>query len=527
MNYLQPIARFFKLITTSSIDHEQHYKRLKLMERDIGVPVKIAVLGLTAYFLLYWKEIWPDPQPAEEAFHEAVKQMFFAYLIINVGAVGFFIFFNHWALRVVHWFTVLMNVVDAVVISGLILITAGIDSVVYWVFLVLVVRNAISIPIPMTQVVVNLVTVGCYVISIFIWFQYVLPSRKSAETMTRENWIRVYTPHYVISSNKFHWESTNLIQGPQATNGEPAAGNGTGMIVSSTNRVGRTHQMVDLESQRELKDEEKRLASSLFSIRICFLMLWIALCYGVQVLFDRDREAQREAREYALRKEQLRSTGRLAAEIAHRMKNPLAIINNAAFTLDRHLHEQGDAVKKQVGMIRDEVARSDVILTELMGYAQLSEGRVERLDFEEELGLAISEAFPDHANFDVSANVRVEEDLPAIMMQRGHLREILVNLLVNAREACENKANVHISARTARDFSIRFSVKDEGEGIADDHLERVFEAYFSTKEKGTGLGLAIVKQNIELYGGAIDVDSKLGKGTEFVITLPTRALQQT
>jgi len=85
---------------------------------------------------------------------------------------------------------------------------------------------------------------------------------------------------------------------------------------------------------------------------------------------------------------------------------------------------------------------------------------------------------------------------------------------------------VLVRARTKNDFSIEFSVKDEGEGIAPDHIERVFEAYFSTKEKGTGLGLAIVKQHVELYGGTIEIESKLGKGTEFVITLPTRALQE-
>ena len=284
---------------------------------------------------------------------------------------------------------------------------------------------------------------------------------------------------------------------------------------------------MDAVGRYELQMEEERLAGSLFTIRVWFLLLWTALCYGVQVLFDRDREAQREAREYALRREQLRSTGRLAAEIAHRLKNPLSIINNSAYTLARHLQERDESVTKQVNMIRDEVARSDVILTELMGYAQLSEGKVERLNFRDELKQSMVEVFPDHAKFGVKARVKIDGDLPALMMQRGHLREILLNLLVNAREACNNGQLVRINARTTRDFSIKFSVKDEGKGIARDHLERVFEAYFSTKKKGTGLGLAIVKQNVELYGGMIEVESKLEKGTEFVITLPSRALQQT
>ena len=150
-------------------------------------------------------------------------------------------------------------------------------------------------------------------------------------------------------------------------------------------------------------------------------------------------------------------------------------------------------------MIRDEVARSDFILTELMGYAQLSEGQVERLNFEEEMHLSVDEAFPVSANFGVKPNVKIESDLPPLMMQRNHLREVLVNLLVNAREVSDGESEVYISARSTRNFSIEFRIKDERDGIREDHRGRIFESYFSTKEKGTGLGLAIVKQNIELY----------------------------
>jgi signal transduction histidine kinase len=69
-------------------------------------------------------------------------------------------------------------------------------------------------------------------------------------------------------------------------------------------------------------------------------------------------------------------------------------------------------------------------------------------------------------------------------------------------------------------------VKDSGVGVPKDQILRIFEAYFTTKEKGTGLGLAIVKQNTELYGGEIRVESELGNGTEFILLFPTRALLQ-
>ena len=519
MNYLLPIKRFFKLITTSSIDHKQHYKRLKLMERDIGVPVKIIVLLITAFLLLGSSVVW-DPvaiTPVEKLYHYPIKRLFLGYAIVNVGAILFFILFNRWQLRVVHWFTVLMNVVDAAVISGLVIITGGIDSAVYWIFLVLVVRNAISIPIAVTQLMVNLMTVGCYVASMYLWYNDVLPSSNNAEKMTDVEWSR-FTPSYTISTNKFDFDSP-IPERVMRINSSPSTSDAK---TAPTGTIG-----VDASLVHELKNEEKRLARSLITIRVWFLLLWTVLCYGVQVLFDRDREAQREAREYALRREQLRSTGRLAAEIAHRLKNPLSIINNLAFTLDRQLKESDESVTRQVNMIRNEVERSDVILTELMGYAQLSEGSVEKLDFREELNQALVQVFPDHAKFEVKACTKIDGDLPALMMQRGHLREILLNLLVNAREVSDKGSQVLVNAHTTADFSIEFRVKDEGGGISPDHIERIYEAYFSTKEKGTGLGLAIVKQNVELYGGAIELQSELGKGTEFVITLPTRALQQT
>ena len=121
------------------------------------------------------------------------------------------------------------------------------------------------------------------------------------------------------------------------------------------------------EEIQAVNQPAEQYEGSLFTIRVFFLVLMTAVCYGVQVLFDRDRQAQSEAREYSLRREQLRSTGRLAAEIAHRLKNPLAIINNAAFSLGRHMEEGNTVATRQLNMIRGEVERSDMILTELMG----------------------------------------------------------------------------------------------------------------------------------------------------------------
>ena len=91
-------------------------------------------------------------------------------------------------------------------------------------------------------------------------------------------------------------------------------------------------------------------------------------------------------------------------------------------------------------------------------------------------------------------------DLPVLMMQRGHLSEVLVNLLQNAREAFIGKGRIQITAKADEQQAVVITIEDDGPGIAKLKLDKIFQPYFTTKEKGTGLGLSIVKNNIELYG---------------------------
>jgi signal transduction histidine kinase len=86
------------------------------------------------------------------------------------------------------------------------------------------------------------------------------------------------------------------------------------------------------------------------------------------------------------------------------------------------------------------------------------------------------------------------------------------------------EGNIYIAARCCPDLSVEVRIRDDGPGIPPDRHERIFEAYFTTKEKGTGLGLATVKHNVELYGGSVRLESELGKGACFVLLFPARSL---
>ena len=135
----------------------------------------------------------------------------------------------------------------------------------------------------------------------------------------------------------------------------------------------------------------------------------------------------------------------------------------------------------------------------------------------------MKQAFPPGLAPGTKVNLDLHGPFPPMLMQRRHLSEILLNLLQNAREALGNRGRVIISARVRRDLATEIIVADDGPGIAADKLERIFEAYFTTKERGSGLGLSIVKNNAELYGGTVRAESELGKGARFILVFPAKA----
>jgi signal transduction histidine kinase len=262
-------------------------------------------------------------------------------------------------------------------------------------------------------------------------------------------------------------------------------------------------------------------------LRLVLLLLMTLCCYAIQVLMERHRQAMEEAREFAMREGQLRSAGRLAAEFAHQIKNPLAIINTAAFSLQRGVRENRSDTLEQVRMIQEEVERADRIITQVMGYAQLSEGHVEKLNVVEELDLAIGRVFPPAAHYPFQVHRSFRGSFPPLLMLRRHVSETFINVLQNAREAMDTRGgNIYVEAQCREDQSIEVSIRDDGPGIAPEKLGRIFEAYYTTKEKGSGLGLATVKHNVEIYGGRVRVESELGKGARFILLFPAKTLMK-
>ena len=219
--------------------------------------------------------------------------------------------------------------------------------------------------------------------------------------------------------------------------------------------------------------------------------------------------------------------GRLAAAIAHEIRNPLNYIN---LTLD-HLRSSfapSDPNKRATfvqltAQLKAEVARINRHITDFLKYSRPSKLDLQKLDVraEAEDALRLIEARADECG--IKTNIVQDGPLPPVMADRESLRSVFTNLVINAVEAMNGEGG-HISIKLSNPEanSVKVEVTDSGRGIAAQDISKVFEPYFSTKETGTGLGLAIVKKAVDDHGGTISVVSKEGSGTTFTIILPAK-----
>jgi signal transduction histidine kinase len=453
----QWLKRVLALMEIPAPDPSRLLRRLEIMERDIMLPLKAFAIGMICYSFVSTPWFGLTSSMLDITV-ETVQYLFCFYVLANVLFALLMLNPARWPLAIVQWTVVTSSLVDGLFLAGMTLLTGGLDSILFWLFVGLIVRNAVSVPPGVSQLILNFAISLCYVLVGVLDFSVSsnldVATLRSLHLLPHENW------------------------------GQP------------------------------------------FVLRLVVLWLTAICCYGAQVLLERQRLATEEADEFVTREGQLRSAGRLAAEFAHQIKNPLAVINNATFSLQRALRDGKAGAAQQIEIIQEEVSHADRIVTQIMGYAQLTEGRVEKLNVAEELERAITQVFPPAVPTGIHIHREFDRTFPPLLMQRHHLSEIMLNLLKNAREAVGENGNVYITADSRRDYAVEISVRDDGPGIPPDKIERVFEAYYTTKEHGTGLGLAIVKHNAELYGGTVRVESGLGKGAAFTLVFPAKTLMK-
>jgi two-component system, NtrC family, sensor kinase len=233
-----------------------------------------------------------------------------------------------------------------------------------------------------------------------------------------------------------------------------------------------------------------------------------------------------EEREQELvRSERLAAVGKMAAVITHEIRNPLSSIGLNTELLDDELDRiaSGDASPQEaralLASVHKEVDRLTVITEEYLRFARLPRPKLERLELNDVASELVAFQKAELSARGVNVESTLARDLPDVLADEGQLRQALLNLVRNAAEAVGDRGTVRVATRRTPAGSVEIRVEDDGPGIPAEHLPKIFEPFFSTKDGGTGLGLALTQQIIVEHGGRIQVEAS-DRGTAFAIELP-------
>jgi len=221
------------------------------------------------------------------------------------------------------------------------------------------------------------------------------------------------------------------------------------------------------------------------------------------------------------------SIGRLAASVAHEINNPIAIINEKAGLIKdlfiiKGQYARDDKILGLVDSILNSVKRTGAITKRLLSFARNLEASIEPIHLkaviQEVLGFMTKEAELRA----IEIRLKVAEDISPFKADRGKLQQIFLNIINNAFAAMNEGGHLDISAEMETKGSVTVVFTDDGCGIPEEDLNRIFEPFFSTKtgQGGTGLGLSITYNLVTELGGTINVKSKPGQGTSFIISIP-------
>jgi two-component system NtrC family sensor kinase len=241
-----------------------------------------------------------------------------------------------------------------------------------------------------------------------------------------------------------------------------------------------------------------------------------------------DITARVEANRGVARAEKLAAVGRLAAGVVHEINNPLATISACAEALESRLREgafagstaEGD-LREYLGLIRSEAFRCKNITTGLLDFSRTRAVQYRPVSVADIITSAARLLSHQQRASGIEIKVEASEYLELVSGDAGQLQQAVIALATNAIDAMPNGGVLTLAAGS-NEKNVLIEVKDTGHGIAPEDLPKIFEPFFTTKEvgDGTGLGLAVCYGILTEHGGGLDVQSTVGAGTTFTITLP-------
>jgi len=341
---------------------------------------------------------------------------------------------------------------------------------------------------------------------------------------------------------KMNREAVRLFQPTTAATptaaGAPSAGRRASLALTNETKFTSFLAQLRLERDRvksgELAlvdpDSEEALAMWVTATEIYDAVGAVSAVVAVMQNLAPLRELERARVEQALfESEKLAATGRLAASIAHEVNNPLEVIKNALYLLVNKMPET-DPNYKFLVLAKTETERMSRLLRDTLGMYRPAESMSPT-----DINALIRDAESLVVKLLRQHGVRLENDLhplPPVNASPDQLKQVILNLVLNAQDAMPDGGTVYVSTRHSADAdsdllggeAVHITVRDTGSGIAEEHMPHIFDPFFTTKaegKKGTGLGLWVSYGIVRNHGGTIRARSRPGQGTTFTISLPT------
>ncbi len=222
------------------------------------------------------------------------------------------------------------------------------------------------------------------------------------------------------------------------------------------------------------------------------------------------------AQEELLRREKLALLGQVADNVGHELRNPLGVINNAAYFLEAVSADADETTKEYLGIIKDETANAERIVSDLLDAVRRKPPHPEKVDLPEVIRQTLRKCdIPDS----IVVRLEIPPALPTVHADPMHLHQVFWNLITNAKEAMTEGGTLEIGV-TMEPQTLRISFRDSGRGMTPEQQARLFQPLFTTKARRVGLGLVVVKNLAQANGGRVEVVSEAGKGSVFTVVLP-------
>lgn len=274
---------------------------------------------------------------------------------------------------------------------------------------------------------------------------------------------------------------------------------------------------------QEIILEEKGLKKKILDLNTSFLTDESGEITGV-VAVIRDVTEIKDLNEEVARHKRLVALGKLSAGIAHEIRNPLSSIRGLAQFVYNSF-SKSDERKEDLNTIIQEVDRLNKLVAQVLDYAKLKVLNLAPFSLSNLINKIVELFKQEIKNKQIKFNLELSPDISLIQADEDQIRQILMNIIINAIQAITEKGEIKI--KTEKSLlkgkpAIKLIIEDNGIGIVDKDLNQIFDPFFSTKEKGSGLGLSIVYKLVEGHQGEIKVESKEGEGTKFIIFLPQK-----